>query len=188
MSIMTIKKWSKTKMLVARLTAKSSKVVEIRLDNDYKSDCVNDLARLDTFLDKVSLDVAVTLVKKEGIKATASDVNDAIFGETFGRKGLRVSLMQSSLGENKDKIAEEQMEVHPNVHGLLRDKNTGKMYINGKLMSGQIEMGFIPKGVVSRVKDLIKSKLGLECGKWVRVCCDDYELEIIENGQVKKWN
>lgn len=170
-------------MLVARLTNKSdaNKVLVVRLDNNYKADCVSDLARLDAFLSKVNLDVATSLVKKEGIKASASDVNDAIFGETFGRKGLRVSLMQSSLGENKDKIAEDHMEVHPSVHGLLRDKNTGKMYVNGKLVSGQIEMTFTPKGVVSRVKDLIKSKLGLECGKWVRVCCDDYEVEIVKD-------
>jgi hypothetical protein len=171
-------------MLVARLTNKSdaNKVLVIRLDNDYKSDCVSDLARLDSFLNKVNLDVATSLVKKEGIKASASDVNDAIFGETFGRKGLRVSLMQSANGVNKDKIAEDHMEVHPSVHGLLRDKNTGKMYVNGKVISGYpMEKTFTPKGVVSRVKDLIKSKLGLECGKWVRVCCDDYEVEIVKD-------
>lgn len=170
-------------MLVAKLTNKSdaSNVVVIRLDNDYKSDCVNDLARLDTFLDKVSLDVAVALVNKE-IKASADDVNDAIFGESFGRKGLRVSLMQSANGVNKDKIAEDHMDLHPNVHGLLRDKNTGKVYVNGKLMSGNLEKVFIPKGVVNRVKDLMKSKLGLECGKWVRVCCDGYDLEIEKDG------
>lgn len=170
-------------MLVARLTKKSdaNKVLVIRLDNDYKSDCVNDISRLDSFLDRVSLDIAVALVNKD-IKASSDDVNDAIFGETFGRKGLRVSLMQSANGENKDKIAEDHMEAHPNVHGLLRDKNTGKVYVNGKLMSGDLEKVFIPKGVVNRVKDLMKSKLGLECGKWVRVCCDEYEMVIEKDG------
>jgi len=170
-------------MLVARLT-KNSVCVEIRLDNDYKTDCASDLARLDTFLDKVSLDVAVALVNKE-IKATASDVNDAIFGEMVGRKGLRVSLYQSSLGVNKDKIAEDHMEAHPSVgNGVLRDKNTGKMYINGKLMSGSLEKVFTPKGVVNRVKDLIKSKLGLECGKWVRVDCTGYDVVIEKDGVI----
>jgi hypothetical protein len=173
-------------MIVARLTSKknANEVLVVRLDNDYKSDCVADLKRLDTFLEKVSLDVAVKLVNKEGIKASSTDVNDAIFGESFGRKGLRVSLMQSSLGENKDKIAEDHIE-YLELHGLLRDKNTGKIYINGKLESGRMDLGFTPKGIVNRVKDLMKSKLGLECSKWVRVCTDDYVVEILENGLVK---
>ena len=146
-------------MIVARLTSKknANEVLVVRLDNDYKSDCVADLKRLDTFLEKVSLDVAVKLVNKEGIKASSTDVNDAIFGESFGRKGLRVSLMQSSLGENKDKIAEDHIE-YLELHGLLRDKNTGKIYINGKLESGRMDLGFTPKGIVNRVKDLMKNQ------------------------------
>ena len=94
-----------------------------------------------------------------------------------------LSLYQSSLGVNKDKIAEDHMEAHPSVgNGVLRDKNTGKMYINGKLMSGSLEKVFTPKGVVNRVKDLIKSKLGLECGKWVRVDCTGYDVVIEKDG------
>jgi hypothetical protein len=169
-------------MLVARLTAKGKSDLVVRLDNDYKADCVSDLAKLDGFLSRVNLDIAVALVKKEGIKASATDVSDAIFGEVFGRKGLRVSLHQSSLGVNKDKIVEEHIEAHPSIHGLLRDKNTGKVYVNGKLMSGVVDEVFTPKSVVGRVKDLIKSKLDLECGKWIRVCCDDYEVVIEKDG------
>jgi len=169
-------------MLVARLIAKHKSDLVVRLDNDYKADCVLDLGRLDAFLSKVNLDVAVSLVKKEGIKASATDVNDAIFGEVVGRKGLRVSLMQSSLGVNRDKIAEGHIEAHPSVHGILKDTVTGKMYVNGKLMSGSLEKEFTPKGVVTRVKDLIKSKLGLECGKWVRIDCSEYDVVIEKDG------
>jgi hypothetical protein len=168
-------------MIVARLKDKATNnVLVVRLDNDYKADCVKDLERLDNFLDKVSLDVAVSLVNKSGLKANMNDVHDAIVGETFGRKGLRTSLLQSSKGENQDKIVEDHIEYHPTMQGLLRDKNTGKIYINGKIESGKLDEEFRPKGMVTRVKDLIKSKLGLECGKWVRVCCDEtkYEIEI----------
>ncbi len=171
-------------MIVARLTNKVDvrDVIEVRLDNDYKADCLVDLDRLDKFLDRVSLDVATSLVNKEGIKASADDVNDAIFGEVFGRKGLRTSLIQSSRGENKDRVVDEDIEENVNgVIGLLKSRGTGKMYVNGKLISGKVDKkGFVARGVVVRVKDLVKEKLGLECGKWVRLeVGDKYDFEIV---------
>jgi len=53
--------------------------------------------------------------------------------------------------------------------------------VNGKLMSGEVGGGFVARGVVARVKDLFRAKLGLECGKWVRLeVGDKYDFEIVE--------
>lgn len=178
----------KTQMIVAILTNKTDirNQIILRLDNNYAQDCATDLNKIDAFLSKVTLDVATTLVKKDIAQATAQDVNDAIFGEVFGRKGLRTSMVQSSQGINKDKIAEDHLETIDNIRGLLRDKNTGKIYINGKLLQGSLKQDFVPKSIVTRIKDLMKSRLNLECGKWVRVGVDSntYDLEIRNNEEV----
>jgi len=175
-------------MIVAILTNKTDirNQIIIRLDNNYAQDCATDLNRIDSFLSKVTLDVATTLVKKDIAQATAQDVNDAIFGEVFGRKGLRTSMVQSSQGINKDKIAEDHLETIENIRGLLRDKNTNKIYINGKLLQGSLKQDFVPKTIVTRIKDLMKSRLNLECSKWVRVGIDSniYDLEIRNGDEV----
>ncbi len=181
-------KQRKNKMIVAILTNKTDirNQIIIRLDNNYAQDCVADLSRIDAFLNKVSLDVATTLVKKDIAQATSQDVNDAIFGEVFGRKGLRTGLLQSSQGLNRDKIAEDHLETVDSINGLLRDKNTGKLFVNGKLLQGSLKQDFVPKSIVTRIKDLMKLRLNLECSKWVRVGVDSntYDLEIRNNDEV----
>lgn len=155
-------------------TQKNNTVVtyNLQLENDYKSDCVSDLAKLDAFLNNNSADQIVALIKKEIPKASFQDVQDAIFGESYGRKGIKTSLTQSAIGENKDGIQHPSLQrLNPQIKGLYVDTANSELVVNGKVISvwGNVYTEFTPKSITTRIKDLIKLRLGLECGKWVRL-------------------
>ncbi len=174
-------------MLYAKININNQEIV-IQLDNNYKEDCVQDLNKLDSFIQRTNLDTVTKLVQQNIRTASKQDIQDAMFGTVFGRKGLKTSLTQSAQGNNPDKTPNPDLQkLSPSLPGVYLNTKTNKYYISGKLVSGNRSFeGFIPKGIVVRIKDLFKEKLNLECGKWVNIETDTFVFINNENPNQKE--
>jgi hypothetical protein len=148
----------------------SKDIVNVKLivDFDYKSMLANDINTLKS----IPFDQCKALCQSKGLTFTDQDLNDAMYGQVYGRKGLVVGMEQSLNGSNPDST-DSQYDKHPSLPYIKISKKTGDNYITGIIVSEEILVKdanptpYKPStsGIIVQLKNVIKKNYKLETEK-----------------------
>lgn len=144
--------------------------VTLRSNLDHK-----DLAGLDLIRLK-NADLNALRLKAEKKLGTIADDDweDALRGTLPRKKGLIISLHESSLGDNEDNKHLEAYEPHPcGVSGVVIHKTTGEIHIRGIIVKEEIleadplgDARKVDSGLHVRIKNFISKEMDLHSSKW----------------------
>lgn len=142
--------------------------VNIHVDFDYKTMLANDIA----LLKSVAFEDMKQLCLSKGLVFTDQDLQDAMYGQTYGRKGLVVGMEQSLSGNNPD-TTNTKYSDHPSVPYVKVLNSTQENYITGVIISEEIiakdpnpqPFKAVNSGIVVQLKNLIKRNYKLQTEK-----------------------
>jgi|LauGreDrversion4_2_1035121.scaffolds.fasta_scaffold24669_7 hypothetical protein len=142
--------------------------VKIHVDFDYKNMLANDIA----LLKSVSFQDMKNLCLSKGLVFTDQDLQDAMYGTVYGRKGLVVGMEQSLEGNNPDTTSTKYSD-HPSVLYVKVLNSTQENYITGVIISEEIvakdpnpqPYKAVNSGIIVQLKNTIKKNFNLETDK-----------------------
>ena len=147
--------------------------VQMLIKAPYKELLARDLNRLY----KLSFSDAKNMCLKycgRDLSFSDTDLNDAMYGKTYGRKGLVVGMEQSLNGSNPDST-ESLYTKHPQYNFIKVKISNNENYITGLLVSELVLVRdqnpqpyseSVDTSIVSKLKNAIRKGLDLETEKY----------------------
>jgi hypothetical protein len=150
--------------------------VQLILGFDYKTMLANDIQKLKS----ISFEDCKNLCLSKGLTFTDQDLQDAMYGQVYGRKGLVVGMEQSLNGSNPDST-DSQYDKHQDLPFIKVSKKTSEFYITGIIVSEEILVKdtnptpYKPSnsGIIVQLKNVIKKAMQLETDKLKTYKVDD---------------
>lgn len=150
--------------------------VQLIIDFDYKAMLANDIAKLKS----LSFDDAKKICQSKNLTFTDQDLQDAMYGQVYGRKGLVVG-MEQSLNDNNPDTTNSLYTNHPTFKTIKVSIKTNESYITGVIVREDILVKdanptpykAVNSGIIVQIKNCIKKAMQLETEKLKTYKLDD---------------
>jgi hypothetical protein len=150
--------------------------VQMIIQFDYKAMLASDIAKLKA----LSFDDAKKICLAKNLSFTDQDLQDAMYGTVYGRKGLIVG-MEQSLNDNNPDTTNSLYTNHPTLKTIKVSVKTGEAYITGVIVREDILVKdanpspykAVNSGIIVQIKNCIKKAMQLETEKLKTYKLDD---------------